>query len=121
VREQVVHAEFDARVALIADTHLGVYKNERYLARIVKLVNQAAPDMVLIAGDHTYEPLNEAQLDRLFVPYAQLDAPIYAVLGNHDVERPGPDIRDRLVPALEQSSIIYMNNDLVEFPEFTLA
>lgn len=81
----------EARIALVSDIHLGVYKDERFLQRVVDHLNTLPVDAVLIAGDLTYEPQGQS-LQTLFAPLAQLRPPVYAVLGNHDQQRPGPDI-----------------------------
>lgn len=89
----------DTRVALVSDIHLGVYKGRGYLERLIKRLNTLDLDTVVIAGDLTYEPGSE-DLHELFAPLAQLRAPTYVVLGNHDQQRPGPDIDKALREAL---------------------
>jgi uncharacterized protein len=59
--------------------------------------------MVFIAGDLTYRPpIDVDQMEELFQPLADLRVPIYMVLGNHDVEKPGPKLRTELVQALQR-------------------
>jgi len=89
----------DTRVALISDIHLGVYKDRRFLERVVKRINALDVDAVVIAGDLTYEP-QDSSLSELFAPLAALRAPAYVVLGNHDQQQPGPDIDKPLRGAL---------------------
>lgn len=89
----------ETRVALISDVHLGVYKSPRYLRRVVDRINALEVDAVVIAGDLTYEPQGQS-LAALFAPLAQLQAPAYVVLGNHDQQRPGPDVDTALRHAL---------------------
>lgn len=86
-------------VALVSDLHLGVYKDRRFLERLVERINAQDVHAVVIAGDLTYEP-RDASLLELFAPLAGLRAPAYAVLGNHDQQQPGPDIDRRLRNAL---------------------
>jgi predicted MPP superfamily phosphohydrolase len=73
-----------ARVALISDLHVGLFKDQHFLRRVVERLNAMPLDAVLIAGDfrgrHDRRPLRE-----LLGPLAQLKAPVYAVPGNHDV------------------------------------
>lgn len=73
-RDTAVALGTGSRVALLSDTHLGVYKDAAFIAR--------APDCVLIAGDFLYAP--DRPLDELFAGFKAIRAPVYAVLGNHD-------------------------------------
>lgn len=119
VEEEVVEVGFEGRVALIGDLHLGPYKSESFLARVVERINGLDVDMVLIAGDLTYEPDAE-DLSGLFAPLKNLKFPVYAVLGNHDVGFPGPPIRDELVEVLEMNGVVVLENEVVDLGGFTL-
>lgn len=88
-----------ARIALISDIHLGVYKNRRFLERLVDRINTLPVDAVVIAGDLTYEA-KASELQDLFAPLADLNRPVYAVLGNHDQYPPGRDLEVPLRAAL---------------------
>ena len=47
------------KIALIGDLHIGLFSgHERQLNIIVTKINQQNPDLVLVAGDWTYEPEN---------------------------------------------------------------
>lgn len=118
-REEKVEAGFSLRLVLISDLHLGVYKDEAFLERLVQKMNETDADMLLIAGDFTYYP-ELHQLPALFAPLQELQMPVYAVLGNHDVERPGPKLRNELRRVLEQYGVDLLENEIVEFPNFTL-
>lgn len=100
-------------LALISDTHLGVYKDRAYLQRLVNRINTLPVDAVLIAGDLTYEP-RDGELDALFAPLAQLNKPVYAVLGNHDQQKPGPDIDVALRAALRQHGVRVIEGQIVQ-------
>ena len=76
--------------------------------------------MVLIAGDLTFEPLPEQRLKELFAPLHDLQVPVYAVLGNHDTEHPGPDIKVELMRALEANNVTILNNDIIKTSNFLL-
>lgn len=88
-----------ARIALVSDIHLGVYKDRRFLERLVARINDQDVHAVAIAGDLTYEPQG-LSLQELFAPLADLRAPAFVVLGNHDQQQPGPDIDKPLRAAL---------------------
>ncbi len=75
------------KVALIADLHVGLYSgHERQLRIIVEKLNQAQPDIVVVAGDWTYEP--EHKLVEELQVLRQIQAPVYSVPGNHDEQYP---------------------------------
>ena len=72
------------RAAVFADTHYGMFSNAVSANRIVNAVNKANVDVVFIPGDFVYH-LPEERFAETFAPLADLDAPVFAVLGNHDV------------------------------------
>ncbi len=91
------------RVALISDLHMGVFKGEKFLKRVVKKINSEKPDFVIIAGDLINEPSNE-QLFSIFRCIKDINVPIMAVTGNHDCRMPGTvpveEVREVLKPFL---------------------
>ena len=99
VNHYKIHTGFKAKYALIADMHLGIYNNASIMERTVAKINKENVDAVLIAGDFTYEP-QFYDMKKLFTSLSHLNVPVYAVLGNHDCQRPGPDIRDELEKVL---------------------
>lgn len=93
------------RIALIADLHIGLFSgHERQLKIIVEKINQQQPDLVVVAGDWTYEPENKLA-DELKI-LQQIQAPIYSVTGNHDEQYPGPPIQQLLSDALNSNNVI---------------
>ena len=100
------------RVALFGDTHIGIFGNAMPTRRIVKAINQQNVDAVFIAGDFTYwQSANELEVD--FQALGDLNAPAYAVLGNHDVGFPGPkDISLALTGVLQSASVTLLHNRL---------
>ena len=108
-----------AKIALISDLHLGVYKKQKFLAKIIRKINRLRVDYIFIAGDLTYYPNIEA-LDALFAPLKNSHAPVYLVLWNHDVEQPGYPIRKELTLAIEKTWARLLNNAIVHLAGFTL-
>lgn len=107
------------RVALIADLHIGLFSgHERQLKIIVKKVNELKPDLVVVAGDWTYEPENK--LAEELAVLRQIQAPIYSVNGNHDEQYPGPPIQALLKHALEVNNVMDIEGKMVEFEDFRL-
>jgi Icc-related predicted phosphoesterase len=95
------------RIAAAGDIHCNEARREEVMQSVAALEGQA--DLVLFAGDLTThgEPEQGAVLADAC---AQLDAPVFAVLGNHDwhVNR-----RDELVAALGEGGITVLDRDWV--------
>ncbi len=107
------------KVALIADMHVGLFSgHERQLKTIVKKLNDAQPDIVVVAGDWTYEPENRL-IQELSV-LKEIQAPVYSVPGNHDEQYPGPPIQSLLKAALEQNNVMDIEGKIIDFDEFRL-
>lgn len=93
-----------ARLAVFSDPHQGIFANAAGMSRIARRVNAAAPDAVFIAGDLVYF-LDPARFAETFDALRVIGAPVYAVLGNHDLGLPGPDVSDPLAKALEAAGV----------------
>jgi predicted MPP superfamily phosphohydrolase len=103
-------------IALIADLHIGSpHNNLDRLDRVVKITNDARPDLILLAGDFVIngvrggrfvppEPIAE-RLAGLFAPLG-----VYAVLGNHDWWFDGPRVR----AALEHNGIRVLVDEAIK-------
>lgn len=114
VQNTKIQTGFSAKFVLISDTHLGVLKGKSFLERVVEIVNQQDNiDAVLIAGDFTYEP-NIKDLDDLFSPLSKIRYPVYAILGNHDLQFPGPNLRNELENALVKAKVNIINNQEIK-------
>jgi len=70
-------------IAVVSDLHVGPYKDQKFIERVVRKINNELPDIILIPGDFIFGP--QANLEAL-LPLADLRAPLgtFAVLGNHD-------------------------------------
>lgn len=107
------------KIALIADLHIGLFSgHERQLKLIVKKLNEQKPDLVVVAGDWTYEPENKL-VEELAV-LKEINAPVYSVNGNHDEQYPGPPIHALLQRALQDNKVMDIESQVVEFNEFRL-
>jgi predicted MPP superfamily phosphohydrolase len=118
IREHRATVGFPARIALIADLHMGLYKRPSFLERLVEKLNALDVDVVLIAGDLTSEPYRP--LDGLFAPLAKLRHKAYAVRGNHDSERPGPPIERELREVLSRHGVKLLENETANVGSFLL-
>ncbi len=112
VHQHQIKVGLQAKIVVISDIHLGIYKKRAFLKRVVNKINQLKQiDAVLIAGDLTYHP--QTDLNQLFSPLKQLKVPVYAVLGNHDSQAPGPDIRAVLKAALAKQKVHLLDNQMM--------
>jgi predicted MPP superfamily phosphohydrolase len=94
--------------AVLSDTHHGIFGNAVPMDRLVRRLRALSPDLVLMPGDFTYYP-NPDDLPGIVAPLAGVGAPVYAVMGNHDVGLPGPDYTEPLTAALEAAGVTVLN------------
>lgn len=71
------------QIAQISDIHLSQYTSVDKLFSTVDQINALKPDIVLLTGDFVGNQATDAQ--GLVEPLRRLDAPAYAVFGNHDL------------------------------------
>jgi predicted MPP superfamily phosphohydrolase len=69
-------------IVFIADPHLRE-ENMEHTRQIISEINQLHPSLVLIGGDFAYETKDDFHFQEI---WSGLDAPVYAVLGNHDYQ-----------------------------------
>ena len=119
VNHYKIETGFKAKYALIADIHLGLYNDETILKKVVEKVNAQDVDALLIAGDFTYEPVIP-QFKTLFAPLKDVKVPIYAVMGNHDMQRPGDKIDRELIAVLEELGVNVIDNRAMKLNGVTI-
>jgi predicted MPP superfamily phosphohydrolase len=119
VRRTVIPAPIDLNIALVSDIHVGIYTRPAKLAQMVRKLNTLHVDLVLFAGDLTYDP--PKNLAAALAPLWQLNKPMYAVLGNHDVELPGPPLAKKIHRVLAGSPVHFIEHRVIDFPGFRLA
>ena len=98
VRESRINVGAPLRVALMSDLHIGMFQGRARTEQIVDRLNRLNVDVVLVAGDWTYEPTRP--LAELLAPLAKSRHRIFSVPGNHDEELPGPPLAAELRAAL---------------------
>jgi predicted MPP superfamily phosphohydrolase len=106
------------RVALVSDLHLGTYVRQWHLNKLVDQLNALDVDAVVVAGDWTYEP--PLDLVTAFAPIGRIRHPVFAVLGNHDVEAPGPRLQAELRAALEHHRVVFLEGKALPFKGWEL-
>jgi len=119
VRTTVVPAPIDLDVAVVADVHIGLFTRPDKLRQMVDRLNAMHVDLVLFAGDLTYDPPRD--LRAALAPLRKLNKPMYAVLGNHDVQLPGPPLETKIHAALAGAPVIFIEHRVLDFPDFRLA
>ena len=67
-------------IVFIADPHLRE-TNLAHVEKTIDQINALHPSVVLIGGDFTYRGAEDLPLNRV---WKGIDAPVYAILGNHD-------------------------------------
>lgn len=72
------------KIVGISDLHLGYTIGRGELERWVKLINAERPDLILIAGDLVDGDVRPVLADQMAQVLNQLEAPVYACLGNHE-------------------------------------
>lgn len=101
------------RIALFGDPHIGMFGHAMPIERIVERINGEGVDAVFLAGDLTYHPDAE-NIPEDFAALANLNAPLFAVLGNHDVGFPGNNLSDATLATLGEAGATIMHNRAVE-------
>jgi predicted MPP superfamily phosphohydrolase len=69
-------------IVFIADPHLRE-SNIDHTREIIRQINELQPSLVLIGGDFTYDDEKNLSYQKV---WSEIDAPVYAVLGNHDYQ-----------------------------------
>lgn len=77
------------KVALVSDLHLGYNSSLSHVKKMVKLINESDPDVVVIAGDifdNSYEAIYEPDKMIQEIKKIKTKYGVYAVYGNHDID-----------------------------------
>lgn len=101
------------RIALFGDPHIGMFGNAMPIRRIAGRINAEQVDAVFLAGDLTYHPDPE-DIPEDFAALGDIEAPVFAVLGNHDVGFPGEDLTESLLSALNETNVTLVHNRAIE-------
>jgi predicted MPP superfamily phosphohydrolase len=103
---------------LISDVHWDLYFRDAQLERLIDRLNSLQVDAVVVAGDWTYEP--HPDLKAGLAPFARIRHPVFGVLGNHDVEAPGPPLSDALRKALGTHGVQLIEGQMVSWKGWSL-
>ena len=99
------------KIALVSDTHLGRWFGNRQIDKMVALIDEQNPDVVLIAGDVMNDSTNAYDKTNMHEHLSALKAPlgVYATLGNHDYS--GNEVA--IAKAIERAGIQVIDNKSV--------
>ena len=103
--------EGSCRMVLLSDLHIGYYVGKHHMAQIVCRVNALKPDVVVISGDliNAGNTAECRQLPQVALLLHKIEAPVYAVVGNHD-----PDASDETFRTFLKTADIHLLEDEVE-------
>lgn len=101
------------QIAMISDIHYGPIIDTQRLNRLIEMMNEIKPDIVLLAGDITDGSLPPGEARKLADILGQIQAPYgtFAVPGNHD-----RDLRDNdseLMRYLKEAGIHVLKDNYV--------
>lgn len=114
VRSDALPPAYDGlRVVLVTDLHVGALHDASWARRIVDLVAEQDPDLVLLGGD-----LVDGHPDDIagyLAPLADLDAPlgVHGVIGNHELITSAADARE-WIDVYESLGVDVLANESVE-------
>lgn len=120
IRQQTIELDYKTNkqktIALVSDLHVGPYKGSGYLDKVVKRILQQEPEVIILLGDYIFD--GEDALDQLN-PLQSLtkEAPVYAVMGNHDYDlmsddqEPDNDLAEKVRSKLKELDIIVLENE----------
>lgn len=104
---QLPHLAKEIKAVHLSDIHLGHFRGEKHLRKIVNKVNELNPDIIFITGDLVESHYN-SDIQTL-QPIKDLNAPVYFVDGNHDaqvgVEKLKNNLREIGVRVLENEFV----------------
>ncbi len=97
------------KMVMISDLHLGYHNTRADFEKWVKMINSEKADLVLIAGDIVDISLKPILEENMAEVFRQINAPVYACLGNHDYYAGEPKseqfIRESGIYLLRDSSV----------------
>jgi predicted MPP superfamily phosphohydrolase len=109
----------DIKLALVSDLHIGQTVGDSWVGNIAEKVNAVKPDIIFIAGDIFDGNLDIIKnMQSVIAELKTFNAPlgVYAVLGNHDVDRQGfrNGSADRIAQILKEAGIVLLQDQVYE-------
>jgi predicted MPP superfamily phosphohydrolase len=104
----------EVRAVHISDIHVGHFRGQKFIRKIVEASIGLEADAVFLTGD-LYDGKIKLNTD-VIAPFEQLEIPIYFVEGNHD----GYTDSERIKQELRESGIIVLENEVTHWGEFQI-
>jgi uncharacterized protein len=123
VNNREISIGFNAKLAIFSDIHIGRFKDKTWVNTVINEINKIDNlDAIVVPGDLTYWPTNLTKESFVndFAALKYSRYPIYVVLGNHDIEKPGPKLRAELELALTELGVNIIDNKTVDFKKWRL-
>jgi predicted MPP superfamily phosphohydrolase len=98
----------EVRIMHLSDIHLGHFRGEAFLRKLVAMSHEAGPDLVVITGD-LFDGRKQLSQETL-VPLKQFTVPVFFVEGNHDGYSGVKEIKQYL----RQAGVRVLENEVVE-------
>lgn len=85
VREEEIPlpVESPVKIAVVSDMHIGPFKGRRFAERVVRMVNDTLPDLVLLPGGFIFDSASDLE-DLTPLQDIRASLGVFAVLGNED-------------------------------------
>jgi len=104
-------AEFDGfRIALVSDIHVGVGLGRGFVQNLVRLVNDAKPDLIVIAGDLSNGSTQQLGDDLLPLTKLKAEYGVLVTTGNHEFDVNAEAwvawLNDHGLPVLDNSGVV---------------
>lgn len=98
---KTVNIDFEKKLTIVqvSDIHYGAINGDKYLDKVVEIVNANNPDIILFTGD-LVDGTRVIKKDTLYA-LKKLKAPAYLVTGNHEFY----DGFEKVIPAIEESNV----------------
>ncbi|GAB7140601.1 hypothetical protein RsTz2092_05510 [Deferribacterales bacterium RsTz2092] len=110
----------DFRIVEITDVHVTNFTRPARLQKLVRLINEQKPDVVIFAGDTidgAQKPFNDKNVAEIFRGIESTYG-VYGVLGNHEYYGEGINTAEKL---LRSSGIVLLVDESVYIPELNLS
>lgn len=98
------------KIVMAADMHFGALSGPGHAKRLVRLINEEAPDLVLFPGDLVDDDIVQYVKQGIPEILQGIEAPVYASLGNHDRLEAGDT---ELIKTLEGSGMTLLYDEIV--------
>ena len=109
IKIEISNLDKNYRIVHLSDIHMGQFRGQRFLGKIIKKTNFENPDLVLITGD--YADSQYALKSEYFSALKDIKAPVLFVNGNHDKETGDRQIKN----LLRQFNVKILENEIFTF------